>query len=141
MDLDYAFLADAAEVSSDGKLYALGAGVNVIRATKFPVMHPHLSLVIRLRLHPTECNREHRLDVELWDPDGKSLARLDGKFGAAQPEAHGTRPAFVQMVFNYVNTEFLRPGDFAFHVLVNGQHFKELPVFVEEVPLPSVGKN
>ena len=51
-DIDFAFLADAAETIPGQKFHVLGGGVARIGGRRFPLRHPHLALVI-----------EHNLDV------------------------------------------------------------------------------
>lgn len=136
MDVEYAFLADAAQTSSDGKLYVLGGGIDRIFAKEFPAAHPAISLVLKIRLHPTECEREHALEVELSDPDGKPVGvKLSAKFEAKR-QAHG-RPAFVQLVLNVLGARFEHPGDYAFQVIIDGQHYKSVSLYLEEPAGPT----
>jgi hypothetical protein len=46
---------------------------------------------------------------------------------------HG-RPAFAQLVLNMVQLQFETPGDYAFQVLVDGQHFRSIPLLLEQQP-------
>jgi len=131
MDVEYAFLADAAQTSSDGKLYVLGGGIDRIFAKKFPAVHPAMSLVLKMRLHPTECEREHALELELSDPDGNPVGgKVSAKFEARRQE-HG-RPAFVQLVLNVLQARFEHAGDYAFQVVIDGQHHKSVSFYLEE---------
>ena len=47
-DIDFAFLADAAETVPGQKFHVLGGGVARIGGRRFPLRHPHLALVIGL---------------------------------------------------------------------------------------------
>jgi Family of unknown function (DUF6941) len=136
MEVEYAFLADAAQTSSDGKLYVLGGGIDRIRAKKFPTAHPSMSLVLKLKLHPAECEREHTLEVELWDPDANLVGgKVSAKFKAKRQERG--RPAFLQLVLNAVQTTFTRPGDFAFQIVIDGQHYRSVSLYLEELGSPN----
>jgi Family of unknown function (DUF6941) len=131
MEVEFAFLADAAQVSPDGKLYVLGAGVDRLMAAQFPAVHPLLTLVVKLKLHATECERPHQVEVELWDPDGQTIgAKVETGFSA--PRQPGSRPAFAQIVLSMVQLQFEQPGDYAFQVLVDGQHYKSVPLYLEQ---------
>jgi hypothetical protein len=131
MEVEYAFLADAAQTSSDGKLFVLGGGIDRIFAKKFPAVHPYMSLVLKMKLHPTECEREHNLELELWDPDGNLVGgKISGKFSATRQK--GGRPSFVQLVLSIVQARFTGPGDYAFHIVIDGQHKKEVSLYLEE---------
>ncbi len=132
MQLEYAFLADSAQVSSDGKLFVLGGGIDRIFSVSFPAMHAYMSLVVKVQLHPAECGREHGLEVELWDPDGAPIGgKVAGNFTAPrQPEG---RASFVQLVMNVLNAEFRVPGEYAFQVVIDGQLIKTLPLRLERL--------
>ena len=47
-DIDFAFLADAAETIPGQKFHVLGGGIARIGGRRFPLRHPHLALVIGL---------------------------------------------------------------------------------------------
>ena len=49
-DIDFAFLADAAETVPGQKFHVLGGGVARIGGRRFPLRHPHLALVIGLQV-------------------------------------------------------------------------------------------
>ncbi len=132
MQLEFAFLADSAQVSSDGKLFVLGGGIDRIFSQQFPTTHPYMSLVLKIQLHSAECDREHGLEVELWDPDGNPIGgKVAGNFSTPRPP--GGQPSFVQLVMNVLNTEFRVAGDYAFQVVVDGQLLKTLPLHLEQI--------
>jgi hypothetical protein len=136
--LDFAFLADAAEAQPGRKFYVLGGGIDTIGAPQFPVTHPHMSLVLRLSVHPTEVDRDHFLEIRMMDSDGGELARLDGSFqahGGGQPGREITLP----FVMNLVNTRFERPGDYSLEILIDNQHAKSLPLRLQQVSGPPPG--
>jgi hypothetical protein len=131
MEVEFAFLADAAQ-SSNNKLYVLGAGFDRIQAARFPAVHQLMSLVLKLKLHPAECDREHNLEVELWDPDGQAMGvKVAAKFSADKPKPAG-RSAFVQLVVNLAQIRFPTAGDYAFQIVVDSQHRKSLPIYLED---------
>ena len=137
MEIEYAFLADAAQVASDNKLYALGAGIDELRVGGFPALQVALSLVVKLRLHPTEADREHRLEIQIWDQDGKQIApAVGGGFSAQRRDDAPVRPVYVQTVLNIFGLVFQQPGAHEFHVIVNDQHLKAVPLYVGENPPP-----
>lgn len=139
MEVEFAFLADAAEAPAGSKLYVLGGGIEEIGARVFPATHPHLVFVLKLKLHPAECNRTHALEIEFWDPDGRRLdPAISGQFSAVRDEAFPTRPRFVQLLFNMIGLQLPAPGDYDFHVVVNGQHLKTVPLYVQMLPEPMV---
>ncbi|HVL91701.1 MAG TPA: hypothetical protein VM841_15880 [Actinomycetota bacterium] len=132
--LDFAFLADAAEAEPGRKFYVLGGGIDQIGGQSFPLVHPHMALVMRWVINPTEMNLRHHLEVRLVDADGQQLAKIEGDIEASGGAPMG-REAGVNMVINLTNTRFEKPGDFAFEVLMNNQHFKSLGLRVATVPV------
>ena len=131
MEIEFAFLADAAEVPPNHKLYVMGGGLDKLYARSFPATHPQLAFVLKLRVHPVECERPHKLEIQFWDPDGRRLSpEIRGEFTAQRDPESSTRPTFVQLVFNIVGLQLPGPGDFDFHIVVNGQHLKTVPLYV-----------
>ncbi len=53
-DIDFAFLADAAQARPGEKFHVLGGGVSRLAARVFPFRHPHLALVIGLSVTAPE---------------------------------------------------------------------------------------
>ena len=77
-DIDFAFLADAAETVPGQKFHVLGGGVARIGGRRFPLRHPHLALVIGLQVTAPETDREHEIRFVLLDPDGGEVAGATG---------------------------------------------------------------
>jgi uncharacterized protein DUF6941 len=132
--LDFAFLADAAEAEPGRKFYVLGGGIDQIAGPQFPLIHPHMSLVMRFLVHPTELGLQHHLEVRMIDADGGELAKIEGDI-QAQGQVQTGRESGVNMVINFANARFERPGDYALEVLMNNQHMKSLPLRVATAPV------
>ncbi|BDZ60697.1 hypothetical protein GCM10025873_04880 [Demequina sediminis] len=64
-----AFLADSAEVVQN-KIYALGAGWNIIFVRGFPAVHRRLSVGAIVHVPFTETNRAHQFELKLLTEDG-----------------------------------------------------------------------
>lgn len=138
--LDFAFLADAAEAEPGRKFYVLGGGIDSIGAQEFPIVHPHLALVMRVLVHPSEVDRPHAMEIQLMDSDGGELAKLEGQFSAATGAGIPGREIPMNMVLNFMNTRFEFGGDYSIEILINNQHMKSLPLRVHIV-LPSQQPN
>ncbi len=132
MEVEYAFLADFAQTGPDGKLHVIGGGIDRIFAAQFPARHGLLSLVVKLKLHATECDRPHKLEIQLWDKDGKRLGpQIDGEFTAQkQPKM---RPGTLQTVLNLFGMDFPKADEYEFHIIIDGQHRKAVPLYVERI--------
>lgn len=132
--LDFAFLADAAEAEPGRKFYVLGGGIDQIAGPQFPLHHPHMSLVLRWLIHPTETEVRHRMQIRLVDADGQEMAKIEGDIETSGMPPAG-RSASVNMVINMANTRFERPGDYAFEVTMNNEHKKSIPLAVATAPV------
>ncbi len=127
MELELGFLADSAQASPDGKLFALGIGIDRVLSKEFPAVHPMMALVLKFKLHPSECDEQHAFEIELWNPDGQpGGVKIDGNFSSARPEAG--KSGFVQLVVNLGQLRFETPGDYSFEVRVDKHHLKSIPL-------------
>jgi hypothetical protein len=82
MELDYALLADSAQVS-EGKTYILGGGVSILHRTQFPAPLG-ITLVLQLTYERTEIEQPHELRVVVMDADGNPV--LPGQCSGMTPE-------------------------------------------------------
>ena len=131
-DIDYAFLADAAQTTPGQKFHVLGGGVTRITGAAFPLRHPHLALVVGLRISAVETDRQHEIRFVLLDPDGKEVAGATGSLVAhGQTDARDTTLTFSIDLWNLT---FPAAGDYSFRVLVNGSELKRLPLLVVATP-------
>ena len=135
-DLDFAFLADAAEAEPGRKFYVLGGGIDQIAGPEFPLVHPHMSLVMRFVVHPAELGRSHHLEVRMVDADGHELARIEGDIQTQAGEPTG-REVGVNMVINLTNTRFATAGDYQLDITMNNQFQRSLGLRVSQAPAAS----
>lgn len=134
MEVEFAFLADAAEATPNQKLYVLGGGIEKIYAPSFPATHPSISLVVKLRLHPIECDRVHHLEIELWGPNAQRLGpTVSGDVMAQRDADDPARPRSVPLVLNILSLHIPEPGEYIFQIVLNGQHMKSVPLIVHEL--------
>ncbi len=127
-EIDYAFLADAAQTTPGQKFHVLGGGVSRITGNGFPLRHPHLALVVGLRVTSPETDREHEIRFVLLDPEGHEVAGATGNL-----VAHGqadARDSTLTFSIDLWNLTFAAPGEYSFRLLVNGSEQKRLPLVV-----------
>lgn len=136
--VDFAFLADSAEAEPGRKFYVLGGGIDSINARTFPAVHPHMSLVLRVLVHPMEAEDEHQIEIRLIDSDGGELARINGNLSARGTPQTG-RDIAMNMVINMVNTRFERPGDYSLEIMIDGDHQRSVPLRLNELSGPPPG--
>ena len=127
-DIEYAFLADAAETHPGQKFHVLGGGVSRLGGRTFPHRHPHLALVLGLLVTAPEVDHEHEVRFVLLDPDGGEVA---GATGNLQARGHTDgRDSVLTFSIDLWNLTFAAPGDYSFRILVNGSERKRLPLLV-----------
>jgi hypothetical protein len=139
MEVDFSFLADTAE-AVNGKLYLVGGAFDTIWAPQMPVVHPRMSFVMRLVLSPAELGREHNLEVNVMDEDGKRITSIGAilKIEKKNPTLpRGWKQTFLT-VLNFVNLKFSKFGDYSFEVVVNGSSMKSVSLHLGERVNPQV---
>ena len=128
MQLDFAFLADFAQVAS-GKLYVVGGAFDRIVARDVPVVHALMTLAVRMVLTPAEVSRPHHVEVVILDEDGKRIADVNGNLMVDRPETgEHWKPVPAMLTWNFLNVQFERFGSYGVEILVNGSSVKSLPL-------------
>ena len=79
MEIKLAALADAANVSQEGKLNLLGI-FNAVNATAFPSVHLSAQLVLSLEASSVEAGRSKKLEIEFRDADGNKQGSIAATF-------------------------------------------------------------
>ena len=127
-DIEYAFLADAAETQPGQKFHVIGGGVSRVGGRTFPLRHPHLALVVGLLVTAPEIDREHEVRIVLLDPDGGEVASATGSL-VARGHTDG-RDTVLTFSIDLWNLTFPTAGDYSVRILVNGSERKRLPLVV-----------
>jgi len=127
-----ALLADAANVSREGKLNVLGV-FDTIYARTFPVAHPQMQLVLRFEGEAEEAGTSRPLEVRLVAPDGEVLARVPVAMTIPRPET-GERVR-VDHILAFANVTFAHPGRYGLHVVLDDGTETAVPLRVERVPV------
>lgn len=137
MRIDCALLCDAVTVR-DGLLHILGGGVTRVSRPEYPGPLG-IALALRVMVHPTEAEREHKLEARLISEDGADVGRIDVQFSIAGND--GVRPGeeFSAAIPLPVNSALMLPsaGAYSFEILIDGTHMTSVPfvaVIPEEVP-------
>jgi len=127
-EIDFAFLADAAETGPGQKFHVLGGGISRIGGPTFPLRQPHLSLVVGLVVTASEIGREHAIRFVLLDPDGREVAGATGSIVAQRPG--DGRDTLLTFSIDLWNVTFPAPGDYSVRILVDGSERKRLPLLL-----------
>ena len=126
MEVAFALLADAANVSREGKLNILGAFDRIHGAT-FPLTWPRMVLVTRFLASAAEFGQEKSIEIVTLDADGKQLGRATGKMNI------GTPTAGRQLKINHIlpmTVTFPGTGEYSIEVLINGEPKAAVPLEV-----------
>ncbi|NIR43904.1 MAG: hypothetical protein GWN99_08055 [Gemmatimonadetes bacterium] len=132
MEIDLAVVADAANVSQEGKLNVMGV-FDTIWAREFPFRHAAMVFVLRVRADFTEQG-DHGLVVRLMDADGGQLFKAEGPLKV--PQGTPGRPLKPHVILGLAGITFQRPGDYSFEVMLDGDHLKSIPLHVMKAPTP-----
>ena len=130
-DIEFAFLADAADARPGAKFSVLGGGVDRIGGQVFPLTHPHLALVIGLIVTTPEMRDEHVIRFLLLDQRGHEMTS-----GTANIVAHGEndgRDTVLTFAVDLWNLTFPLPGDYSFRLLIDGSERKRLPLNITQL--------
>ena len=136
MELDYALLADAAQVSQ-GKTYILGGGVSILYRDQYPAPLG-VALVFQLIYERTEADTDHQLRIVVMDADGNPiLPDIQGEIHMGPPGEN--LPANVALVAPVVIgfpplPVIQRPGPYQVQILLDGRHLKTLPFAAARSP-------
>lgn len=138
MQVDYLVLADAA-AASEGKHYIHGAGWDTLFVASFPVLHPLVSVAVRLRVPWTETNQPHTIELDVVDEDGRSIlpdppGTMNGTIDVGRPPylREGTDQVFP-LVMNIQGLRFSQAGTYA--VLLRVDRFEAARSTFRVVPI------
>jgi hypothetical protein len=124
MDVAFALIADAANVSQEGKLNILGA-FDRVHGSSFPLTWPRMVLVTRFVASAAEYGQEKSLEIVTLDADGKRLGGATGKMRV--PESQTGRQLKINHVLPMTVT-FPAPGNYSIEILVNGESKATVPL-------------
>ncbi|OGO52140.1 MAG: hypothetical protein A2148_12590 [Chloroflexi bacterium RBG_16_68_14] len=126
MEVDFALLADAANISREGKLNILGS-FDRIYGSKFPLTWPRMVLVTRFVASAAEYGAEKTLEIVTLDADGKRLGAATGRMKV--PAGQSGRQLKLNHVLPMTMT-FPAPGQYSIEILVNGEPKATVPLEV-----------
>ena len=134
-EIEYAFLADAADARPGQKFAVIGGGVSRLGGPGFPLHHPHLAMVVGLLVSTPELGDEHDLRFVLLTPAGEELSGAAARIMASG--ASDGRDTILTFGLDLWNLTFPVPGDYSMRILVNGSERKRLPLVIERAEAPA----
>ncbi|HVA93091.1 MAG TPA: hypothetical protein VNL71_25000 [Chloroflexota bacterium] len=121
LQVDYLVVAEAS-MAANNRHYIHGA-IDVLWASGFPVIHPALSIALRLRVPWNDANTPFSIEIDLVDPDEQSILPEPprgtitmGRPPTAIPGEDGLAP----LVYNLAMLQFRTPGTHAVVLRVGG---------------------
>jgi hypothetical protein len=133
MKVDLALACDYAIIDQFGKLSVLGIFEH-IWVQEFPVVHPRLHLVMRLKGRRTEIG-DHEVNIRLVDENGEEIISGDGTVTFSEPPAGVVEiEAGTVLLFD---VPFERPGKYTFEIAIDDSVEASVPITVDIAPKPS----
>lgn len=131
MDVTLALLCDSANVTDDGKLNVLGQ-FDTISAIAFPTLNPMMHLVLRFSATPAEAGQDRTLTIRLVNADGNTIGEVSGPLEVPNADGSG-RLLTLQLIIPFPGMTFPEPGSYAFHILIDQDDKRSVPIEIESV--------
>ncbi|MBI2252929.1 MAG: hypothetical protein HYU63_09375 [Armatimonadetes bacterium] len=128
MEVTLAVLADYSSITKEGKLNILGI-FDTIWAKNFPAEHHNMQLVMRFMFPRSEARTKKNIKVRLIDADGNQIFEIGTELIISQEKF----PLPVininsDHILNLNNLVFQKQGDYSFHILINEDDRKSVPL-------------
>jgi len=135
MELRFAFVANSAEVSADGRFFVLGGGIDGIEVREIPTTLPALAVVFRIHFLQDECGHEYRIGLYMACPDGTASPFQTGLVvtPTAIIDGHQNRGANADVAFNLFGIPLPQEGEYSFHFRVDDTDIGSQPLFVRAI--------
>jgi len=125
MELRLAVLADAANVSIDGKLNVAGI-FNRIRTNTLPAQHPLMIAAIQIEIGAADFGREAQAALRIVAPDGETSAPFAAK--NKLPVGRAGEPTIWNIIFRLPNIRLAKTGTYEFRVIVDDNTLATIPL-------------
>jgi hypothetical protein len=135
MEVRFALIADAANISREGKLNILGE-FNAVHAAQYPYRHPVICYIASIEI--INEDRGHRFEIELryTDEDGRAIAPpIAFQIGVAGPDVPGGIESH-SLILPINNLTVPRTGKYCFDLWCDGVMVKRtrLTAFTRILP-------
>jgi hypothetical protein len=132
MKCDIAVLADAANVSREGKLNICGIFKNIYSA-QLPLQWPIMVMALQLGFDASEKGKQHTLGVRLIGPDGKLIQQLPDLSIDIAADTPGEMPG-LPITLNLINVGLPTYGIYRFELSANGERLQDVAFEVGTPP-------
>lgn len=127
LKISLAVLADAANISKEGKLNLTGI-FNNINAVNFPASHPWMVLVFLLEGDRSDAISEHKLKIDMIDEDGNLV--IPSIEGAIKFTVGPQGDIYAPQILQLANIQFKKSGRHEFKIIINGEVRASVPINV-----------
>lgn len=142
MELVYAFLADAAEVGSNGRFFVFGGGTESVASPSFPATIPNVAVVVKIRFMPDQCDDQHEVVVRSADPrEQPFFPEINAPVRIQRNGRPPDRPIYHTTVMNISGIPVREPGAYRIMVFCDGRLEKTLTLYVDHLPLGGAPAN
>lgn len=129
MEIEIFTLCDFAQ-DSNSKLTIVGT-FDSINTRQFPVQHPSCSIACRLRFGASETGT-YNFKLRLTDSSGKEVIQpIEGNISIGEPP--NGQLTSVNIVINFNQLKFEKPGRYSFELYIDGDWKSGLPLFLNQV--------
>lgn len=136
MNVDYAFLANSAEISADGRLFVMGADFTELYG-QYPLVVPAMSLIVKINCSPEEVGTTYHFSAEFRKPDGERMDHPVIKLDFVPPAITlPSRKGTLTFVLGLYGVVFPVAGTYTVHVLIDDDEKKAFHLFANDVPKP-----
>lgn len=125
--------ADYANLERTGKLNVMGI-FNDINVAAFPVRYPLMHLILKLGAELGEFSQSRTVTVKLLDEDGSEVLSIPQRIDI--PKSSGGRRPEMNFIMELRDVVFQKPGRYDFVILIDNDHKKDLPIYVNHVKQP-----
>ena len=126
MQFRFAVIADAANVSREGKINISGI-FGRVNAAKFPAGHAGSQLVLAFEAHTNEAGEHHATRIVFADADGTRLADLKGEITIPEP-GDPSEPILLHVIIGIPFIPLPEPGSYAFDIFVDDRWVGSIPL-------------
>jgi hypothetical protein len=128
MEIEIFTLCDFAQ-DNNSKLTVVGT-FDSIHAKQFPAQHPACTVACRLRFSDKEAG-DHDFKLRMIDAAGKeTIQPIEGNINI--PAAANGRVVTINLVINFNQLQFTKPGRYSFELYIDGEWKSGLPLFLNQ---------
>ena len=129
MEIEIFTLCDFAQ-DNNSKLTVVGT-FDSINSKQFPFVHGNFSVACRLRFSEKEAG-PHDMRLRFIDGKGEELIKsIEGQMNIPPPR--NNQYSAVNLVFNFNQVKFEKPGRYSFELYIDDEWKSGLPLFLNHV--------